>query len=176
MKPTITSSETVYRGFFDLKRDRLMRKDGQTADYTSIIIPWSASLVLAQDQEGRYILNREYRHPTGQTLLGCPGGRIEQDEDPRRAAERELLEETGYWSDDFSLIGSCYPFPGLCNQKIFFFHAKNAYRKADQAPDPFEFIQIELKTEEELLKEIKSGSLIDSLLCAALWYKNVQSI
>lgn len=173
MKPTVSSSETVFSGFFDVKLDRLVRKDGQTLDYTSIVLPWSASIVLAQTKEGLYILNREYRHPAGLSLLGCPGGRIENDEDPRHAAERELLEETGYWSDHFSLIGSCYPFPSLCNQKIFFFHAKDAYRKGTQDPDPFEFIQTELKSEEEVRDELRSGSPIDSLLCAALWYKNV---
>jgi ADP-ribose pyrophosphatase len=173
MKPTVTSSELVFRGFFDVRKDRLMRHDGELLDYTSIVLPWSASIVLAQDKEGRYILNREYRHPTGESLLGCPGGRLEEDEEPLKAAEREFYEETGYWSDHFTLIGSCYPFPSLCNQKIFFFHAKDAYLKGKQDPDPFEFIKVELKTKEELRKELKSGAPIDSLLCAALWYQNV---
>jgi ADP-ribose pyrophosphatase len=171
-QPIINSSETIYRGFFDLKQDRLLRSDGQILDYTSVFIPWSAAVVLAQDRNGCYILNREYRHPIGQTILGCPGGRIEKEEDPRRAAERELLEETGYWSDDFTLLGTCFPFPSLCNQKIFFFYAKNAIRKEEKNLDPFEFIETELKSEEELRQELRIGTPIDSLLCAALWYKS----
>ena len=171
-QPIINSSETIYRGFFDLKSDRLLRSDGQVLNYTSVFIAWSASVILAQDAEGRYVLNREYRHPIGQSILGCPGGRIEKEEDPRRAAERELLEETGYYSDDYALIGTCFPFPSLCNQKIFFFFAKNAYRKEEKKLDPFEFIETELKTEEELRQELKMGVPIDSLLLAALWYKS----
>jgi ADP-ribose pyrophosphatase len=170
--PLISSSETVYRGFFDLRRDRLLRPDGQFLDYTSVVIGWSAAVILAQDDNGRFILNREYRHPTGQAILGCPGGRIEKGEDPRRAAERELLEETGYWSGQFTLLGSCYPSPSLCNQIIFFFHAKDATYRGEKDLDPFEFIETELKTEEELRHALKTGVPIDSLLCAALWYKS----
>jgi len=169
-KPKVHSSKFLHKEFFSLREDLLERSDGLKHSYTSLILPCDATVILAQDQEGRWILNREYRHPTGEILLGCPGGRLEPGENPITGGQREFFEETGYWSDDIQIIGTSYPFPGLCNQKIYFLLAKNAFKKGEQQLDPFEFIEVELKTHEELQEEIQKGHLIDSILCAALWY------
>ncbi len=174
MKPPNThSSELVYEGFFNMRKDRLIREDGEMLDFTSLEISWDAAVIIAEDREGRLILNREYRHPTGQFILGCPGGSLEKGEDPIAGGRRELFEETGYVSDELSIIGCCYPLPSVCNQKIYFIHAKNARPGIGRKLDPFEFIETELKTEEELRQEILTGALVDGILCTALWYKNL---
>ncbi len=129
MRPKIQSSHLLYSGFFDLKQDLLEKPDGTTHLFTSILLETSAVVILAQDREGRWILNREYRHPTEKELLGPPGGRLEKGEDPLKGAQRELLEETGYWSEEIAHIGSCHPFPGICDQKIHYFFAKNGIKK-----------------------------------------------
>jgi ADP-ribose pyrophosphatase len=172
-KPEIRSSKTVYRGFYNIRSDLLMRSDGELFDYTCMVMSVDAAVVVAQTADGLFIVNREYRHPTGEWVLGCPGGRLEKGEDPIAGGQRELYEETGYWSDEISLIGTCYPMPSLLNQKIYFLQAKNAVLKSSQHLDPFEFIEIELKSEEDLKKEILKGSNIDSMMCAALWYKSL---
>lgn len=172
MKPKVQASKLLYSGFFDLRQDLLEREDGLTHDYTCLILGTHAVAVLAQTKEGLWVLNREYRHATGTTLLGAPGGRLEQDESPIIGGQRELFEETGYWSDEIQLMGCSHPFPGVCDQKIYYLYAKNAYKKGDQKLDPFEFIDVELKTDEELHQEILRGVNVDGILCAALWYKS----
>jgi len=173
MKPKVQTTTLVYSGFFELHQDLLEREDGVTHPFTKLILGTNAVVVLAQTKEGRFILNREYRHSPGVTLLGPPGGRLEKDEDPILGGQREFHEETGYWSDDILLIGSSYPFPGICDQKIFYLWAKNAYKRGDQKLDEFEFIETELKTEQEMRDEILlNGSHIDGNLCTALWYKD----
>lgn len=172
MKPKVKKSKTVFSGFFGLQEDLLERADGLTHSYTKLTLPTHAVVVIAQDTEGRYILNREYRHPTGNHLLGPPGGRLEKGEDPILGGQREFHEETGYWSDEIQLLGCCYPFPGICDQQIFYLWAKNAVKKDAQKLDPFEFIEIELKTEEELCAEILQGGHVDGNLCTALWFKD----
>lgn len=169
-KPEVHSSRILHKGFFELKEDLLQRSDGLTHPYTSLILSSDATVILAQDNQGLWILNREYRHPTGKVLLSCPGGRLEPQEDPIQGGQREFFEETGYWSDQIQLIGTSYPFPGLCNQKIYFLLAKGAYKRGEQKLDPFEFIETVLKTDAELQLEIQQGTHIDSILCAALWY------
>ena len=173
-RPKIKKTETVYSGYFDVRQDLLQRADGLTHPYTSLILSTDATSILAQDREGRWILNREYRHPIGETILGCPGGRLEPGEDPLIGGLREFYEETGYWSDEVELLGFAYPFAGICNQKIYFLYAKNAYPKGPQKLDPFEFIQTVLLTDEELRKEIRSPhAKIDGILCTALCYKQL---
>ena len=132
-----------------------------------------SNLSRTQQTSGRLILNREYRHPTGEWVLGCPGGRLEKDEEPIPGVQRELFEETGYWSDEIVITGCCYPLPSLLKQKIYFLHAKNCVKKSVQHLDPFEFIKIELKTFDKLQQEIREGRHVDAIMCAALWYKSL---
>lgn len=174
-QPKIHSSRLLYSGFFDLRQDLLQRADGLIHPYACLILPTDATAVLAQDREGRWILNREYRHPIGGYILGCPGGRLEPGEDPLMGAQREFFEETGYWSDEFELLGFSYPFPGLCNQKIHYVSAKNAFLKGPQKLDPFEFIQTELLTDEQLKEKISAADArIDGILCTALWHRSLK--
>lgn len=171
--PSTVSTKTVFSGFFDVSQDTILRSDGERFDYTYMVLGADAAVVVAQTTDGLYIMNREFRQPVGEWVLGCPGGRLEKGEDPIPGVQRELFEETGYWSDDIVLTGSCYPLPSLLKQKIYFLYAKNCVKKSVQHLDPFEFIKIELKSEEELQKEIKKGRHVDAIMCAALWYKSL---
>lgn len=172
MKPKIKHSKTLYSGYFDLRQDLLEKSDGKTHPYTSMIVSIDSVAILAQTPEGLWILNREYRHPTGKVLLGPPGGRLDKNEDPILGAKRELFEETGYSSDEVVIVGCCHPFPGLCDQKIIYLWAKHALKKSEQSLEPFEFIEVELMSDEALRKEIRKGADVDGNLCIALWYKD----
>jgi ADP-ribose pyrophosphatase len=174
-KPKVHSSKLVFEGFFNVRVDMLEDRSGGVHPYSSLILPTDAAAILAQDTEGRWILNREYRHPAGEFLLGCPGGRLEPGEDPVLGGQRELFEETGYWSDEIEVIGCSHPFPGICNQKLYYLFAKNSVKKGEQRLDPFERIEVELKTDEELKKAIRSSDRIDAILCAALWYAEIRA-
>ena len=173
MKPEILSSKIIYTGYFSLRTDLLQRQDGETVHYTSVIMAQDAAVILAEDPQGRLILNREYRQPARTEILSCPGGTLEPNEDPLLGGQREMLEETGYFSDDIRLLGCCYTQPGLCNQKIYYLYAKNAVFKGTKNLDPFEFIETELLTEQELKQAILAGRPIDSILCTALLYKSL---
>jgi ADP-ribose pyrophosphatase len=166
----LLSSKILHDGFFQLKQDLLEHSSGEIHPYTTLVLPVDAASVLAKDEAGRWILNREYRYPTGKHLLGAPGGRIDPNENPIDGARREFFEETGYWADHLEPLGVSYPFPGICNQRIHFFYAPRAIKKGSQKLDLLESIETELKTEEELRKEILSGGHVDGILCTALWY------
>jgi ADP-ribose pyrophosphatase len=168
--PKVKSTRIVHDSFFSLREDLLERSDGAMHPYLTLACT-DAVAVLAQDEKGRLILNREYRHATGAILLGCPGGRIEEGEDPITGGKRELLEETGYWLDDGILIGCCHPFPSLCNQKIYFLFGKNAVKKGEQNLDPLECIEPVLLHDDELRCMIQKGTPVDGVLLTALWFK-----
>lgn len=152
--------------------DRLVKSSQEIMDYTTMVLPFDAVMIVAETEDQSLVLTREYRHPTGQWILGCPGGRLEKEESPLIGAQRELFEETGFWSDELVLIGTAYPLPGLLNQKTHFVWAKSAIRKDHPHLEPFEWIELELKTENEVQKELQTGRPVDSLLCTALWYKS----
>jgi ADP-ribose pyrophosphatase len=161
----------VHEGYVNLREDLLEKDGGHTQSINSLQCN-DATTMLAQDAEGRWILNREYRHATGEILLGCPGGRLEAGEDPIEGGKREFFEETGYEAKDVVLLGVCYPFPGICNQKIYHLFAKSAVKRGKQKLDLFEFIETELIGDEELRHRILSGAHIDGIMLSALWYKD----
>lgn len=166
--PEVAGSEIAYQGYYDVHVDLLKLPHGPTLHYTILKLRSHAASILARTKDGKYIINKEYRHPTGKWLLSLPGGRIDTGESPIEAARRELLEETGYGGGTFTLMGSAYPFPAVSDQQIFYIFVKDAEFIQKPALEPFELIHTELKTEKELVKTIHSGVPIDGVLCTAL--------
>lgn len=64
------------------------------------------ALVYAVTTEGKVLVLRQYKHGLGRVCLTFPGGYVAPGEDPAVAAERELLEETGYRGGKLTSLGS----------------------------------------------------------------------
>lgn len=166
--PEVKGSETVFKGYFNVREDHLQLPHGARMCYTCLEVGVHAAAILAKTKEGKLIINREYRHPTGKWLLSCPGGRIDPGESPLEAAKRELLEETGYGGGKFSLLGNAYPFPAVAEQIIYYIYVEDAVFVQPTRHEPFEMIHTELKAPEELMQEIAAGFPVDGVLCTAL--------
>lgn len=173
MRPKVEKSEWIYQGFCDIRKDTIKNPKGDTGSYLVLASKSDAVCVLAQDDEGRFLINKEYRHPVGRYLFTCPGGRIEPNEDPQKAAARELLEETGYTSSSFTLLGSYFPLSALCDQKVYIYSASSIKKAQDPQLESFEFIKPTLISKVSLLQELKAGAEIDSALAAALLYSSI---
>jgi len=172
-QPEILSSEIVYKGFFNIRLDHLKLPHGPERHYTSLITGHDAAAILAETEDNKLIILNEYRHPTGEWLLGCPGGRLDEEELPLIGAQRELLEETGFQSDEWIHMGAIFPFPAVCPQKIHYYLAKNARFIQKPNLEDFELIHPVLKTKTELYHEITNGALTDGVLCTALLLRNL---
>lgn len=58
-----------------------------------------AGLLVIARSTGRFLLTLRSAHVYEPETWGLPGGKIDPDENPRTAAVRELMEETGYDED-----------------------------------------------------------------------------
>ena len=67
------------------------------------------AVVVAVTKDGRLVLVRQYRHGVEKVLLELPAGAIEKGEDPKVAAGRELLEETGYQAGHLEFLMKTAP-------------------------------------------------------------------
>lgn len=171
--PEVKQSEIVHKGFFSIRIDTLELPHGVRKPYTVLETGRHAAAVLALTPDQKYVVLKEYRHPTGKWLYGCPGGRIDAGESPMEAAQRELLEETGYEAEEFTTLGSAYPFASVCEQKIHFVLAKGAKCKQRPTLEPFELITTSLLTDKELKTAIASGDPIDGVLLTALYFHSL---
>jgi len=174
--PETTNHEVVYKGYFDVNVDLLQSHKGELMSYTSINLKVHAAAVLARTKEGKLVINKEYRHPTGKWLLSCPGGRIDEGESPLEAAERELREETGYIGGKAALIGNVFPLPAVTDQIIHYVFIDQVEPNHKSAREPFELIQTELINQEELFKEIAQGASVDGVLCTALLLSKISGM
>lgn len=71
------------------------------------------ALIAALDDAQNVLLVRQYRHGTDRSYWALPGGFIEEGETPCLAAQRELLEETGYSAARATLIAVLHPLPAF---------------------------------------------------------------
>lgn len=134
--------------------------DGRIVDdFYQVLIPDSV-LIFARDTEDRIVVERAYRHALKRVSMILPAGGINEGEEPLIAARRELLEETGYTSDDWSELGS---FQTNSNQglgRVHLFEALGARKTADAESGDLENIEVVLLTTEELEAAIRGGDMI----------------
>jgi 8-oxo-dGTP pyrophosphatase MutT (NUDIX family) len=74
-------------------------------DWPWIVTPDYVNVVAVTEDE-RFLCFRQVKYGVDGTTLGIVGGFVEEGEKPLRAAQRELLEETGYESTEWTHLGS----------------------------------------------------------------------
>lgn len=176
--PTIIDRSIIFEeSLIKIQRDQLQIDDHKSYTYYSLHTHPTSVAILAFTPEGSLVITQEYRHPTGQILLGCPGGYIDPKEDALMAAKRELQEETGYQATSFSILGSAFPYAGVSSQKTIYVEAAGAILITPPKLEASEVIRPIILTLESLLTMIKEGAQIDGTLCTALFFiQNKKSI
>lgn len=167
--PKLLESQMISEGFLQLYLDRLVNDCGQEYTYYTLKTRSHAAVILAETAVDTYVVNREYRHPTGKYLLSLPGGFLDGDEDPCSAAARELLEETGYSAAHFVSLGAAYPYPGISNQKIYYILAREASLVAPPSREPGELMVTTTMSLASIRRAILDGEPIDANLCTAIY-------
>jgi len=125
----VESSADLYRSAlpFALRADVVRRPDaGDEKPFTRVVLEHpGAVVILAVDEEERVLCLRQYRHPARLRMLELPAGLLDVvDEEPRSAAERELLEEAGLTAREWTPLVSAYSSPGISTELIHYFLAR----------------------------------------------------
>lgn len=162
----LESIEKYHGHIVNVREDTIRLPDGRTAK-REIVERGNASAVLPIDNEGKLIFVRQYRHAFGEMLLEIPAGMIEEGEEPLDCISRELEEETGYYSDDITLLFAMYPTVGFCIEVVYIYLAKNL-KQGSMHLDEDEFIEIETYTLEEALEMVFDGRIKDGKTIAAV--------
>lgn len=131
--------------------------------------PWVNVIAVTPTQEA--VLVRQYRPGLGRVILEPPGGTADpHDASMLEAARRELLEETGYASDDIIETGVIAPNPASHNNWMHCFLARNVVRVCEPHLDATEHLDVVLLPFDELIALAARGGLPQALHVASLFF------
>ena len=106
MWKVLFSEYLIKRPWLTVRRDKLQLSTGKIIpEYYVLEYPDWVN-VTAITKEGQIVMERQYRHGAGSTNYEIPSGVMEKGETPLEAAQRELLEETGYAAMAFAAARS----------------------------------------------------------------------
>jgi ADP-ribose pyrophosphatase len=120
-----------------------------------------AVCVIPVTEDGRVVVERQYRYPIDQVITEIPAGKLDsRKEDRLEAAKRELAEETGFSAGKWTNMGLYYPAAAYSDEKITMYLAQDLHR-GKQHLDEDEFLNVDLVPLEELVAEVLAGKITD---------------
>ena len=125
--------------------------------------------VIAITSEGLFVMVRQYRHAMDVVLDELCAGVMEQGETPLQAAQRELLEETGYGGGQWREIMTVGQNPSICDNITHCFLAEGVERVSEQQLDAGEDIAVLLLTRDEVEAMLRENRQLQALMAAPMW-------
>lgn len=158
---TKLTSEMIYEGkILNLRRDTVRLENGNTA-LREVIEHSGGVAVLALDDDGCIFMVRQFRYPTGGTLLELPAGKLEKGEDPATCGIRELEEECGCTASVFQPLATLIPTCAYDTEVIRVYYAAQL-SVSQQHLDPDEFLTVEKIPFERAVEMVLSGEITDA--------------
>jgi ADP-ribose diphosphatase len=171
-KERLLSSRTVYRGpVFWVTTDHIVEPGGIRVR-RDLIHHSGSVVVLAVDGSGstpRLLLERQYRHAAKDYLWEIPAGRIDPGERELKAAQRELMEETGYSAKRWRRILKFYASPGFVAETMSIYLA-TGLRAGKAQPEEDEVIYKRFVLLDMALRMVNRGTIRDAkTIASVLW-------
>lgn len=124
--------------------------------------------ILALTAEKEIVLVEQYRHGIHESTLEIPGGMVDEDENPMEAAKRELLEETGYSSSQWKMMGKTSSNPAIMSNFTHLYLAENCIKTDEISLDGHEDIKVHVLPLKKFLKLIENGVVHHAIVLAAV--------
>ncbi|HUG21163.1 NUDIX hydrolase [Piscinibacter sp.] len=168
-------SEQVFHGrLLDVRRDTVRLPTGDTAVREYVVHPGAVMVVPLLD-DGRLVIERQFRYPVGRVMIEFPAGKLDPGESPLTCAVRELAEETGYRAREWARAGLHHNAIGYSNERIEVWFARGL-SPGERLLDHGEFLDVQTATLDELLALAGRGELTDAkTLIGLMWLQNWQA-
>lgn len=174
-KEKTLDSQMMYDGrIIKVYKDNVELADGKKS-FREVVRHSGGVVILAFKDEDTILLVKQYRYPTGETVLELPAGKLEKGEDPFEAAKRELEEETGYCANKWTDLGYINTSPGFSDEKLYLYLAQDL-EYTHCHPDEGEIIQAFEYKYDDVLKMIDNGEINDAKTICGLMRANMKRI
>jgi ADP-ribose pyrophosphatase len=151
-------------------RDVVTLPDGSQGTREYIRHPGAVAIVALFD-DGRLLLERQFRYPHNRDFIEIPAGKLEPGEPHLETAQRELLEETGYVAAEWRRLGVIHTAIAYTDEAIDLFLATKLSFTA-QKLDAGEFLETVLVPLPQAMEMIRNGEITDAKTVAALlWFE-----
>ena len=166
---TLLAGEEVFAGrLLKVYRDRVRLPDGSESVREYIRHPGAVAIV-ALLEDGRVLLERQFRYPLARDFIEIPAGKLEPGEDHLATAKRELLEETGYVAAGWRRLGIIHNAIGYSDEGIEIWLARGLERR-EQKLEPGEFLEVFSLPIAEAREMIRDGRITDvKTIAGLLW-------
>lgn len=172
----ISTEHIVKDEWIDFRRSAFRFPDGRIFEPYYTYSRRNYVIIVPSDEEGNFLLVRQFRQGIRKVTIEFPAGGIERKdgkeyggeddlntEDALAAAKRELLEETGYTSDEFVHLLTIPANATIADNYAHLYMAKNCRKVAGQSLDEMEFLNVEKYTAEEIEDMIAKGEFLQAM-------------
>jgi ADP-ribose pyrophosphatase len=175
LRESPVDTQQVYRGaFLDVRRDVARLPDGATATREYIVHPGAVMVVPILD-DGRLVMERQWRYPMGRAMIEFPAGKLDAGEAPLACGIRELAEETGYRAAEWARAGILHNAIAYSTEGIEVWFARGL-TLGPRHLDAGEFLDVCTLSEAELDALVARGTVTDAkTLIGLLWLQNWRS-
>ncbi|GLU35318.1 NUDIX hydrolase [Trinickia caryophylli] len=172
---TRVDSRTLHEGsFLVVKRDTVRLPDGKEATREYVQHP-GAVMVIPMFDDGRVLLERQYRYPIGRVMIEYPAGKLDPDEGALACAQRELQEETGYTARDFLFLTRIHPIISYSTEFIDLYLARGL-TAGERKLDDGEFLDTFVADLPQVLEWVRTGAISDvKTIIGTMWLEKLIS-
>ena len=163
------SEYLIRRPWLTARRDKVRLPDGRVNPEHYVLEYPDWVNVIAITTEGKFLMVEQYRHGLDDYYVELVAGVSEEGESMLQAAQRELLEETGYAGGEWKLLTVIAQNPSTCNNYTHCFLATNVEKVDSQHLDSTEDISVRLLSEDEVWHMLMADEMKQALMAAPLW-------
>lgn len=169
LEETRLGGEEVFSGrLLKVHRDRVRLPDGAEAVREYIRHPGAVAIV-ALFEDGRVLLERQFRYPLRRTFIEVPAGKLEPGEDHLETGKRELLEETGYVAKQWRKLGHIHNAIGYSDEVIEIWLARGLEQREQRLAEG-EFLEVFTLPLAEAQAMARDGRITDvKTITGLLW-------
>lgn len=165
----VSSDYLIKNKWLTVRKDHVKLPTGiEMDDYYILEYPNWVS-VIAITEEGKYVMELQYRHGTQMAGYELCGGTVEEGEDFLETAKRELLEETGYSGGQWELLTVSAPNPAAMTNLCYTYVAQGVKKIREQELEKTEDIDVLELTEQQVFEILSSGQIYQGDMLAPLW-------